>query len=151
MAGTYTVKLTANDKSITQPLVVKMDPRVTTSPEGLRQQFTLSKQIYDDIVAGTTALEQLRGIRARITGTPLAAKGGALEGVETEDFGPPPSGAQADTFNSVLGSLRTTLSLLQQADVAPPAQVVALVDQRQKALDALIQRWKEFQTEASPH
>ena len=151
MPGTYTIKLTANGKSISQPLVVKMDPRVTTSPEGLQQQFTLSKQIYDDIVAGSTALEQLRGIRARITGTPLAAKGGALEGAETEDFGPPPSGAQADTFNSVLGSLRTTLSLLQQSDVTPPAQVVALVDQRQKAFDALMQRWKEFQAETSPH
>ena len=150
MPGTYTVKLTANGKSVSQPLVVKMDPRVTTPTEGLQQQFVLSKQIYDDIVAGATALEQLRGIRARIPGTPLAAKGGALEGAETEDFGPPPAGAQADTFNGVLSSLRTTLGLLQQGDVTPPAQVVALVGQRQKAFEALMERWKAFQTEATP-
>jgi photosystem II stability/assembly factor-like uncharacterized protein len=151
MPGTYTVKLTADGKSVTQPLVVKMDPRVKTSAEGLQQQFTLSKQIYDDIVSATAALEQLRGIRTRVAGTPLAAKGGALEGGETEDFGPPPAGGRPDSFNSVLSSLRTTLSLLQQGDVTPSAQSVAVVAERQKAVDDLIKRWKEFQTEASPH
>jgi hypothetical protein len=151
MPGTYTVKLTANGKSVTQPVVVKMDPRVKTSAEGLQQQFVLSKQIYDDIVSATAALEQLRGIRTRVAGTPLAAKGGALEGAETEDFGPPPAGRQPDTFNSVLSSLRTTLSLLQQSDVTPPAQTVAIVAERQSAVDDLMKRWKDFQAEASPH
>ena len=151
MPGTYTVKLTADGKSVIQPLVVKMDPRVKTSAEGLQQQFTLSKQIYDDIVSTTAALEQLRGIRVRVAGTPLAAKGGALEGAEAEDFGPPPAGGRPDTFNSVLSSLRTTLSLLQQSDVTTPAQSVAVVAERQKAVDELMKRWKEFQTESDPH
>ncbi|HYS54697.1 MAG TPA: glycoside hydrolase [Thermoanaerobaculia bacterium] len=151
MPGTYTVKLTANGKSVSQALVVKMDPRVKTPSDGLQQQFALSKQIYDAIVAGTGALEQLRGIRTRVAGTPLAAKGGALEGAETEDFGPPPAGAQADTFNGVLASLRSTLALLQGSDVTPSAQLVTLVRERQKAFDALMQRWKDFQTESTPH
>jgi formate hydrogenlyase subunit 6/NADH:ubiquinone oxidoreductase subunit I len=43
------VKLTANGKSYTQPLVVKMDPRVKSAPLALREQFTLSKQVYDAI------------------------------------------------------------------------------------------------------
>ncbi len=128
-----------------------MDPRVTTSTEGLQQQFTLSKQIYDDIVSATAALEQLRGIRVRVAGTPLAAKGGALEGAEAEDFGPPPTGGRPDTLNSVLSSLRTTLQLLQQSDVTPSAQAIAAVAERQKMFDELMKRWKEFQTESSPH
>jgi hypothetical protein len=151
MPGTFTIKLTANGKSVTQPLVVRMDPRVKTPNAGLRQQFALSKQIYDDIVSGTTALEQLRGIRTRVSGTPLAAKGGALEGAETEDFGPPQAGRQPDTFNGVLSSLRTAHSLLQQSDVTPSAQAVAAVADRQQMFDALMKRWKEFQTEATPH
>jgi hypothetical protein len=87
----------------------------------------------------------------RVAGTPLAAKGGALEGAEAEDFGPPPTGPRPDSFNSVLSSLRTTLSLLQQSDVTPPAQAVAVVGERQKAVDELMKRWKEFQTESAPH
>src|SRR5690242_332578 len=41
LPGDYTVKLTANGRSYTQPLVVKMDPRVKTSPGDLRNQFEM--------------------------------------------------------------------------------------------------------------
>ena len=34
-AGAYTVKLTVDGKSYTQPLTVKMDPRVKATAEGL--------------------------------------------------------------------------------------------------------------------
>ena len=47
MPGTYTVRLTVGGKSIEQPLVVKMDPRVTTPAAGLEQQFKLSMECYD--------------------------------------------------------------------------------------------------------
>ncbi|HVR39814.1 MAG TPA: glycoside hydrolase, partial [Thermoanaerobaculia bacterium] len=46
MPGTYSVRLTANGTSVTQPLVVAMDPRVKTSPEDLREQFDWSMNIY---------------------------------------------------------------------------------------------------------
>src|SRR5262249_11473422 len=36
--GVYTVRLTADGKSYTQPLTVKMDPRVKTPAAGLQQQ-----------------------------------------------------------------------------------------------------------------
>ena len=52
MPGTYTVRLTVGGKSIEQPLVVKMDPRVTTPAAGLKQQFELSMQCYDGMDEG---------------------------------------------------------------------------------------------------
>ncbi len=52
MPGNYTVKLTANGRSYTEPLAIKMDPRVHTSTADLLQQFTISKQLYDDTIAG---------------------------------------------------------------------------------------------------
>jgi hypothetical protein len=45
--GTYTVKLTANGRTWTQPLTVKMDPRASITPLGLQQQFTLGRKIVD--------------------------------------------------------------------------------------------------------
>jgi photosystem II stability/assembly factor-like uncharacterized protein len=45
--GAYVVKLTASGKSYTQPLTVKMDPRVKTTPAGLLQQFTLEQRITE--------------------------------------------------------------------------------------------------------
>ncbi len=46
MPGTYTVRLTVDGKVSTQPLVVQMDPRVKTTPEGLAEQFRLSMKVY---------------------------------------------------------------------------------------------------------
>jgi hypothetical protein len=82
--GTYTVKLTADGRSATQPITVKMDPRVRTSAVGLQQQATLSRQLYDGAVSAQATVEQLRALReqadaAAATTTDVAAKT-ALEG-----------------------------------------------------------------------
>ena len=45
--GDYSVVLTAGGKSFTQPLPVKMDPRVKASPADLTKQFELSKALYE--------------------------------------------------------------------------------------------------------
>src|SRR5262249_25568596 len=44
LPGNYTVKLTAAGKSYTQQLTIRMDPRVKTPIEGLRQQFDLESK-----------------------------------------------------------------------------------------------------------
>ncbi len=64
--GQYTVKLTVGGKSYTQPLTLKMDPRVTTPALGLAQQFTLSKQLYDGILDAQKALQDVRALRQSI-------------------------------------------------------------------------------------
>lgn len=45
MPGTYQVRLTVNGVAYRQAVVVRMDPRVRTSPQDLQTQFALSKQI----------------------------------------------------------------------------------------------------------
>src|SRR6185436_9412044 len=47
MPGAYTVKLTVNGQTYSQPLVVKMDPRVKTSPQDLQVQHDLSVICYE--------------------------------------------------------------------------------------------------------
>ncbi|HMD34867.1 MAG TPA: hypothetical protein VKH42_07860 [Vicinamibacterales bacterium] len=149
MPGTYTVKLTANGQTVTQPLVVKMDPRVKTSTADLQKQFTLSREMYDGIVAASKAAEQLRGVKPKIQGTQLEPKGASLEGEPAGEFGAPPRAAgQPETLNSMIGSLRTVMSLLQQSDVAPPAQVAAAAADRKAALEEVMKRWQAFKTEA---
>jgi hypothetical protein len=48
LPGNYTVRLLVNGKTLTQPLVVRMDPRVKTTPAAWAEQFRVSKQLYDD-------------------------------------------------------------------------------------------------------
>jgi len=45
LPGVYTVKLTVDSKTETQPLTVKMDPRVKTPLAGLQEQFRLATKI----------------------------------------------------------------------------------------------------------
>jgi len=47
LPGEYTVKLTVDGKSFTQPLTVKMDPRVKTPPAGLKQRFDLAMKVVE--------------------------------------------------------------------------------------------------------
>jgi hypothetical protein len=47
MPGTYTIKLTVNNKTYSQPLLVKMDPRVQASFTDLQNQHEMSLSCYE--------------------------------------------------------------------------------------------------------
>jgi len=64
--GNYTVKLTAHGKSSTQPLTVKMDPRVKTQQEGLVRQFELASQLSARQGEVSVALQQAAELRKQI-------------------------------------------------------------------------------------
>src|SRR5207237_529253 len=74
--GAYTVWLTVAGLSYTQPLIVKMDPRVTTPAEGLERQFTLSMQCYDGVRDARAAAEQIRKLRAQVRDRRAQGRGG---------------------------------------------------------------------------
>ncbi|MGA8029037.1 MAG: glycoside hydrolase [Bryobacteraceae bacterium] len=163
LPGTYTVKLTVDGQAYTQPLTVKMDPRVRTPMAGLTQQFTLSKQLYDDSRAVSAALERLRALRSQLKElqdraaqtsaseavTELDKKALALEGSPPGRFGggarggaPPP-----DTLNSINGSLNMLMQLLQEADVTPTTQAVAATADRRRAAANLMARSTAIENE----
>jgi len=160
MPGNYTVKLIAGGKSYTQPLTVKMDPRVKTLPAGLLQQFTLSKQMYDGLVESAAAMEGLRSLRAQLKQTgeragqsPVAQaisafdkKAEALQGAGGGFGGRGAAATGPDTINSVRGSLTALLGLLQGADVAPTTQAVAAIADRSKAMTGLLTRWNALRS-----
>ncbi len=150
MPGDYTVKLTVDGKSSTQPLRVVMDPRVKTPREGLAEQFRLSKQMYDGTVRAYAALDRVRGVREQIkaianppanVATALAdfdKQAAALEGE---------AGAPGDTLNGVAFSLRSVMSLLQGADAAPTTQGAAAAADRTKALGEVMAKWDALRGE----
>jgi hypothetical protein len=163
MPGSYTAKLTANGKSYTEPLVVKMDPRVRTTQGDLLQQYTLSKQLYDDMAAASKALEQMRalGEKARQLHD-RAGQGGAADAITAFDQklaalagaggggrggGGRGAATGPDTIASVNGSLGVLMRLIQEADVAPTTQAVAASADRRKAMASLLQRWATMKSQ----
>ncbi len=72
------MRLTVAGRSQEQPLTVKMDPRVRTPPEGLTQQFELSKQCYEGARLAREALGQVRKLRAQVKDRRERVKDGPL-------------------------------------------------------------------------
>src|SRR5262249_59039129 len=66
--GEYTVKLTAGGKQFTQPLTLKMDPRVTTPPAGTAKMYEGSMRCYEGIVKNRSAQAEIRKLRAQVRG-----------------------------------------------------------------------------------
>ena len=169
--GKYTVRLTANGKSYTQPITVTMDARVKTPGSAIAQQSDLSKQLYYGVLDSQAALRQMRAIRAQVKAvqekagqSPAAAaladfdkKAGALEGASAAGggmrggggggFGPGAGGGGADTLAGIGGSLSSLMSAMQGADAAPTSQVLAAVAERQKAFTGLMAKWTAFKTQ----
>ena len=165
--GKYSVKLTVDGKAYSQPLTVKMDPRVTTPAIGLAQQFTLSKQLYDGVLEVQKVQDEIRDLRTRSakasaerTGSPEGSRSPerlqaftekliALEGQPAAGFGGG-RGAVADgpdTLSNITGGLNQLSGLLQGADTTPTTQLVAAVGQRRAALNKLMARWKALKAE----
>jgi hypothetical protein len=156
MPGHYTVRLTAAGKSLSQPLTVKMDPRVRTSLAGLSQQFTLSMQIYDDVRASSKTMEEMHAFGEQLHErlktdnseklVELEKNVRALEGEPAGRAGR--RGASGpDTFSSVSGTLTGLLQGLQEADAAPTPATVAAVADRRAALKKLMRRWDELKAQ----
>jgi photosystem II stability/assembly factor-like uncharacterized protein len=72
MPGTYTVRLTADGRRYTQPLVVRMDPRVKTPVAGLQQQFDLSMSIYNAINSSPASARSLLSLYRALQDTDAA-------------------------------------------------------------------------------
>ncbi len=143
LPGVYGVKLTAAGQSYTRRLTVRMDPRVHTPIAGLTEQFTLSKQLYDDELACVAILDQIRTARPNQS-KDLEDKLIALAGASTGGRGGRAAPSGPDTLNSVRAQLATLLRLVQDADAAPTAPEIAAAAGRHKAFTTLQQRWKSL-------
>ena len=85
LPGEYSVKLTVNGKSYTQPLALKMDPRVKTPLVGLQQQFALAQRITSLMHQTFEAAQQASTGKAELEGRnrALAALLAIVEGADT--------------------------------------------------------------------
>ena len=147
--GSYSVRLTANGKAYTQPLVVKMDPRVKQPAAALQQQFDLSKRVYDAIntIQATLPKVQQARERAQAAGnTDLAQQlqtlAGATGGRGRGGGGGGGRGrggaAGAASLASVAGQLSGLYGSTQDGSSTPPSQTRDAIEAALKDYDALM-------------
>ncbi|HET7440989.1 MAG TPA: glycoside hydrolase [Terriglobales bacterium] len=164
LPGNYTVKLTANGTSYTQPLTIKMDPRVKTPPDGLRRQFDLEMKIAEAMHRDYEALQQVRDLRKQLQGlkppstqaalaqslAALEKKAAELEGTEGgygAQFLSTPEGRGLARLNTALYNL---LGVVDSADAAPTTQASNTYAEVQQALDQQLASWNDIKTKDIP-
>jgi len=157
--GTYTVALTANGKTYTQPLTVEMDPRVKTPAADLQQQFALSKEMYDDIVQLEEISGRVRAFRAQMRAAIASADISALRkqatelagaSAEEDDEAPPVAAPDHETLSSLTQSLRAVLRVLQESDAAPTTQTRRRRRRPTPRVSELLNRAQTFETAYAP-
>jgi photosystem II stability/assembly factor-like uncharacterized protein len=157
LPGEYQVKLTAGGESHTQPLTVKMDPRVKTPAAGLARQLEVASGIVEAMARDAAALRQVATLRAGLAKLPAAAREGKLgravaeldakaavlmEGPPEEAAGAPPAppGPPADLadLNDQLSQL---LLVVEGADEPPTTQAEAGFNELGRRLAGVLERW----------
>jgi photosystem II stability/assembly factor-like uncharacterized protein len=89
LPGEYTARLTVDGKTSTQKFKVRMDPRIQTSPEGLKKQFDLSMRMYKLANAGTAAAVSLMDQLQSADAEPTTQQTAAVESLERTAAPPP--------------------------------------------------------------
>jgi hypothetical protein len=159
------VKLTVGGKSYTQPLVVKMDPRSTTSLADLRKQFEMESDSVEGMNQSYAALAQVRSVRAQLkeragkTGKggladaigALDKKAAELEGATQSAFyGLPPGGKQPENLSTLNQHFSGILGIADSADAAPTTQAEAVYKELRESLETLLSQWKKIKEQDLP-
>jgi photosystem II stability/assembly factor-like uncharacterized protein len=161
LPGSYSIKLTAGGKTFTQPLTVKMDPRVKTSPQDLTAQFEMETKIVAAMQRDFDALTEVRKVRKALKGASSSAnlqsqiaefdkKAADVEGSPggyASQYLSTPAGRGLARLNSGLNTLLTTVD---SADAAPTTQAVAAFAEVERALDEQLARWAEIRNKDLP-
>lgn len=161
LPGTYTVRLTVNGKTYTQPLTIKMDPRVKTTPQGLTQLFQLQFRLAamlsessEGVVQARSAQEQLQKVKGQASGaladaiSALDKKIGMLVGAGGGGFFAAPS--PQPTLSRSSGEAASLYAALDRGDFAPTATQSAAAEKVATSFTPLWNQWKAIKAADIP-
>ena len=155
--GQYTVRLTVGGQPYTQPLTLRLDPRVKTPAADLERAATLSREMYDGAVAANAAYLAARALVEKLEATGPAAA--ALK-AEVESLAPrsrpatpglfpgAPVSSSAPTLNGASQSLMSAAMAMQEAEAAPTARQIAACDAARAQLKDVMRSWNVVRTRA---
>ena len=83
--GSYQVKLTVGDQSLTQSFEIKKDPRLSTTPEDFQKQFDFLIQIRDKLSITNDAINQILNVQKELKALKKRVEGlGSEKAISTE-------------------------------------------------------------------
>jgi len=173
--GTYTVRLTAEGKSVTQPITVKLDPRVRITAD-VQQIFTLTTQMEDNARAAQAAYKDARNLASQVKARPQSAANDALL-KQIEELAPPEAPAAAGggrgrggrgggipggvaggeqppppppNLATIAGQMIAAVMGMQASEMPPTAAELQACSQQQAAYQAVMAKWAGLRAKVTP-
>ncbi|HVT38015.1 MAG TPA: hypothetical protein VHE78_03155 [Gemmatimonadaceae bacterium] len=164
--GVYTVRLTVADQSYTQPLTLRLDPRVKTPVVGLARLNTLSREMYEGAKATHAAYTQARALAAKLDDmkgddiaafkirveslapapVPAGGRGGGRGGGGGGGRGGGAAAGEPPTLESASNAMLAAAMAMQEADVTPTAREVAACERARAQSAAVLRQWTALRT-----
>ena len=159
LPGDYTVKLTVNGQSYTQPLTVKMDPRVKVSQADLQKQFDTARAVAALQPQVQQRLGQAAALRSGIgklmsqapenvksalrdLSKKIDAVAGAQPIIDAEGFPPPVT--EHTSLLSISGELQRVAQSVNAGDAAPTDNALKALGEAQQTFTAASAKWDEL-------
>jgi hypothetical protein len=124
LPGRYVVRLTVGGRSYTQPLTVRMDPRVRLAPGALVRQRAVAAGLVEALARDSVALDLVRALRSEIATarSDTSAPAGPLDSLDraAKDLESGPRG-----LTRMNGQLADLYGVVEGADAAPTQQAEA--------------------------
>ncbi|MBI1851398.1 MAG: glycoside hydrolase [Planctomycetes bacterium] len=144
LPGSYAVRLTVGSRALTQPLEVRMDPRVTASARDLELQFAESKRL-DDLLRKTADVRRsANGVREQLKKRPPPAPLDADAAALDAKIAALESGGDAANLGRTSQELSQLLEIVQGADASPTDSVRAAIADTTKVGDQLLASWEQM-------
>jgi len=159
--GKYQVKLTAEGKTLTVPLEVKLDPRVKTSQADLEKQLDFALKVRDAVTEAHRAVTEVREVRAelqdlkkwlagspklKVVGDAAAALDKKMTPVE-EKLIQPKLKSTEDSLNYPIQLSEKMLaleSMVESSDTLPTEQSYEVFKMYRAQLDEELAKWNEI-------
>ncbi len=133
LPGRYVVRLTVDGRSSTQPLTVRLDPRLRVGAGALAQQFALAGRLVDALRRDSAALERVRSLRQELQSARERAAGPATPPDSLEQQ----SAAALSDLTRLNGRLADLYGVVEGADAAPTRAAEAFSRALERDLSAL--------------
>jgi photosystem II stability/assembly factor-like uncharacterized protein len=154
LPGEYQLTLTTNEQTFTQPLTVKMDPRLRVSAADLTEQFSSSTKLVElrkqlEPIGKTYALivSQIEKLAEAKSDQSLADKIAALRQKLEAMASPARVRAGGPLEFDLLEKVKSLFNELQQVDAAPTTQQMMAVDDLGRMSQTVIKNWETVPSE----
>jgi photosystem II stability/assembly factor-like uncharacterized protein len=155
--GDYVVRLSANGQTVSQPISIKMDPRVKVTPE-VQQIFTLTTKIENEARAALAAYKEARGMMEKAQGNSALLK--KLQEIAPEQAATGGGGGRggggfgaeetpvAPTLANIAAQLVTAVMPMQGAEMPPTAAELQACTKQEAAYTTVMAKWMAIKTSA---